>query len=436
MSFSRSRVNVANASSTSINEVPDATDSPQRIYSDNVNQSRASLLSQVSNSSNRSKRATSPSSLERSYAALRSTSFRRFLGRGGQGSTAAPALVQTPTPPSSPPSRRTELAQPRDSMYSPAREGSSAPAQAMTSPPSSWLGLRRSSEATPTRSSGRSERTNSDSRYRDSPAHPSWALPTSPTKHILSAKDADQWSEIRRSFGDDDDQVRNSRTGNRRVSSKDFSSPLKGIRAMHCPPSAGLRRDFSSSNTLRATASPGYEVGSVPVKAPHDSPRANVPQSIARSGTVRSQGQDHSDEAFTGQAISSRYPYMGEKMLRGSDDRGSASRSVSASTAHSHTSNESVYGYRMRKQVSSTSGHEAHDSETSYGTSVSSSPGLSNASTSGWLSSFGKRSGASMIDTGDTPWSASVDLAEGHDPLKTLDDHHNRPTSMPGSRSI
>ncbi|SPO32109.1 uncharacterized protein UTRI_02666 [Ustilago trichophora] len=422
LSFSRSRVGVANASSSSVNEMPEADETPQRLYTDNVNHSQASLLSQMSTSSNRSKRGVSPSSLEKSYAALRSTSFRRLLGRGEKSTvTSSNGDISLATPPSSPPRRRSDLPQPLDAMCNPSSERSLAHASNQSmSPSSAWLGLRRSSEATPTRPRDQSGRRGSDSFQRDSPSQVSWAVPGSPSKPPASLGDAIRWNDVSMLSGQ-------SRVdGPSRSSGKSYSKELDGRSGgVGHPPSAGLRRDLSSSNTLRGDLGYGAEVGPTPVRSDRNAsgagPAARQLQAAQREGHARIRSDEASADGPT-----APYAYLGEKM-----DRGSASRSVSASTAHSHTSAESLYGYRMRKQISVSSGPDAHDSETSYGTSVGSSPGLSNQSSSGWLS-YGKRGGTPSMDTKDTAWTASVDLSGRQDPWSVQEDH-SRATSMPGS---
>ncbi|SPO25220.1 uncharacterized protein UTRI_02666_B [Ustilago trichophora] len=422
LSLSRSRISVANASNSSVNEMPETGDNSQRLYADNVNRSQASLLSQMSTSSNRSKRGVSPSSLEKSYAALRSTSFRRLLGRG-EKTTVAPSngVNSLATPPSSPPRRRSDLPQPPDIMCSPPRERSSAHASHQPmSPPSAWLGLRRSSEATPTRPRDESGRRGSDSFQRDSPSQVSWAVPGSPSKPPASLGDAIRWNDA--SFLSGQSRVDGPSRLDGKSSSNEVESRYGGLGH---PPTAGLRRDFSSSNTLRGDLSYGAEAVPTPVRSGRDAsgagPAARQLQAAQREGHARVRSDEASADGPT-----APYPYLGEKM-----DRGSTSRSVSASTAHSHTSAESLYGYRMRKQISVSSGPDAHDSETSYGTSVGSSPGLSNQSSSGWLS-YGKRGGTPSMDTKDTAWTASVDLSGRHNPLSVQEDH-SRLNNMTGS---
>lgn len=422
LSFSRSRISVANASNSSVNEMLEAGETPQRLYADNVNHSQASLLSQMSTSSNRSKRGVSPSSLEKSYAALRSTSFRRLLGRGGK-STVTPSngVNSLATPPSSPPHRRSDLPQPSEVMCSPPSERSSADASHQSmSPPSAWLGLRRSSEATPTRPRDQSGRRGSDSFQRESPSQVSWAVPGSPSKPPASLGDAIRWNDASTLSGQS--RVDGPSRLDGKSSSKEVDSRSGGLGH---PPTAGLRRDFSSSNTLRGDLSYRAEAGPTPVRSGRDAsgagPTARQLQTAQREGHARVRSDEASADGPT-----APYPYLGEKM-----DRGSASRSVSASTAHSHTSAESLYGYRMRKQISVSSGPDAHDSETSYGTSVGSSPGHSNQSSSGWLS-YGKHGGTPSMDTKDTAWTASVDLSGRHDPSSAQEDH-SRLSSMPGS---
>ena len=425
LSFSRSRVNVVNASSSSINEVPGAGEASQQLYDDKMNRSQASLLSQMSSSSNRSRRGPSPSSFEKSYAALRSTSFRRLLGRADKSTATPQNGVQVPsTPPSSPPRRKSELPQPVDVVRSPTRERPSTKASTPSmSPPSAWIGLRRSSEATPTCPKDGGRRRNSDRVQHESRGPYSWAVPESPSKPNSLSRDGVQCNISSMSSGEG--RLDGSGRSNSRSSFKDEDRRSK---ASGDPRTAGLRRDFSSSNTLRGNTSFDAEDGTT-----RSGRKAAVTDAPPRQLQVAHR-DDHarirSSEALT-DGSTGCYPYLGEKMLRGSDDRGSASRSVSASTAHSHTSNESVYGYRMRKQISVSSAADAHDSETSYGTSVGSSPGLSNLSSSGWLS-YGKRAVTPSADTKDIAWGASVDQSALHEPLSVQQDHV-RATSMPGS---
>lgn len=428
LSFSRSRANVANASTTSVNEMGSPEESPRSplgIYADGANKSQASLLSQMSNSSHRSRRGASPSSLEKSYAALRSTSFRRLLGRGGPSNTASPSARATP--PSSPPRRTSELAQPLDAFCSPAREGPplQTPKQSM-SPPSAWLGLRRSSEATPTRSKERNDRRGSANVHCDS-EEVSWAIPNSLSKPSGSMEDRAQHDAL--SMPPLQTRLEKWNSGEDTSRRKDVSGLSSG---RGFPATSNLRRDFSSSNTLRAAMAYDEEDTSIPTYHCHNASRTETSTRTLQPSDRKIHSRIASDEATADDPTSAQYPYLGQRMQRGSDDNTYASRSVSASTAHSHTSTDSLTGYRMRKQISTSSTQDAQDSETSYGTSVGSSPGLSNPSSSGWLS-HGKRGATSSFDTKDTAWSSAITSSAHHGSLRDHSDQHSRATSMPGS---
>ncbi|SNX83673.1 uncharacterized protein MEPE_02380 [Melanopsichium pennsylvanicum] len=418
LSFSRSRTSVANVCSSSVNETTEEGDT-LRIYSDHVSRSQASLLSQLSSSSNRSNRGASPTSLEKSYAALRNTSFRRLLGRGDK-STAylANGVEAAVISPSSLPRRGSELAQPLDAMISPSRHRPSTRASDCSmSPPTSRSSVRRSSEATPTRSR------ESGGLCHESPSQVPWNVPGSPTKVHASLKSPGQCFDTV-GVGDLDTQ----RQSVGRSFSKDISSYTSGL---GFTPTAGFRRECSSSNTLRANLTYGAENASTPSRSRRNESGSAAIARSAQAPRRESQARFLSEGASVDGATAP-YPYLGEKMLRGSEDRGSASRSVCASTTHSHTSAESLYGYRMRKQISVSSGPDAHDSETSYGTSVSSSPGLSYVSSSGWLS-HGKRGATPSMDTRDTAWTASVDLSGRNEPSSEQNEHSSRVGSVTGS---
>ncbi|KAJ9478618.1 hypothetical protein PHBOTO_002128 [Pseudozyma hubeiensis] len=395
-SFSRSRLSVANMSSSSINEVPEVDDSMQQLYLGHANQSQASIVSQTSTSSNRSRRRASPSSLEKSYTALRSTSFRRMLGRGEKKAGIAGAYASpTRDPlPLSPPRRGADLPKAMLPVVSPPRDApSSHKFQQSTSPPSVWAGLRRSLEVTPTRNSDRNNRRGGANLQQDSQGETSCAQPGSPSMPSVDLTL---------------DATRN------RTSMPPLQRPIEGSspsqgrvpRLLESRGEAparnnGLRRDFSSSTTLRAGPAPG--------PGP-----ASTTTGVASFKDV------------------STAPHLfgGEKMLRGQDGRSSAGRSVSASTAHSQTSTESLYGFRMRQQFSVSSGADALDSETSYGTSVGSSPGFTRHRSS---ASYSKAdaSTASVLD--NSTWLTATDVADEHDPSVKRDVHHDRIGSMPGS---
>lgn len=425
LSFSRSRVSVANASSTSVNKVPETDDTPVKMYSDN--RSQASLLSQVSTSSNRSRRAASPTSLKKSYAALRSTSFRRLLGRSVQNSVQAPSEGRLPrTPPTSPPRCRSELTGSPDAMSSPPSENvtTMSPSRSM-SPPTAWLGFRRSSEVTPTRPEDQSNRRGGDTLHRGLSSHGSYVNNGSPVQSLSFLSGSTHGNDAVLSAGSTHNEAgwRDGTTAGVGNQPKRPDLPL----------TAGLRREPSSSNTLRTTHRYGAEVRPAPSKVVRDGSGGGKSMRQLQPAHRKSQTRIRSDEASADDSsTASIYPYLGEKMLRASDDRGSASRSVSASTAYSRTSNESFYGYRMRKETSVSSGHDAHDSETSYGTSVGSSPGMSNPSSSGWLF-HSKRGAAPSTDTRDTVWTASVDLPGRCGTPSKADDCHSRTASLPGS---
>lgn len=429
LSFYRSRINVANASSLSVNGTLEGSQSPQRMYSDHMNQSQASLASQSSTSSIPTRKDASPSNLEKSYVALRSTSFRRLLGRSGQGSKLASSGHEpTVTPPVSPPRRRLDLVSPSHAAYSPPRDTpptlDSAPSM---SPPSARLELRRSTQATPTRSKDRSGRRNSNSVYRKAPGQPFGAVFGSPNQLPVCSGDAAVWNERTMTLGLDDPNDFDRLDG--KPSLKQAGDSLHGLGHV---PAAGLHRDFSSSTTLRADLSYGGEDVPSPMRIGLDGAHPDASARHVPPAYRQSDAHNRSDEAIVNGPVASSFPYLSEPMLRGSENRGSASRSVSASTAHSQASNGSVYGYRMRKQISVSSGHEAHDSETSYGTSVGSSPGLSDPSSSGWAS-YGKRGGTPSADTRDTVLSASVDSIRRNGLLKAPADDSRHATIVPSS---
>ncbi|SOV09143.1 uncharacterized protein UDID_15050 [Ustilago sp. UG-2017a] len=425
LSFSRSRINVANASSISVN-VPNGNESAGGVYANGMNKSQASLVSQMSSTSNRSRRAASPSSLEKSYTALRSTSFRRLLGRGGQTRTTSPNALATPS--SSPPRRTSELVQPLDAFCSPVRDSlTSQTAKPPLSPPFAWLGLRRSSEATPTHSKEQSSRRGSDNAPRDSSERLSWAVPGSPSKPSISLegrtqRDARAMPSVQACLQSPD-------PSGSVPSWQDVSSPSKGLAY---PPTSNLRRDFSSSNTLRAAMAQDNEDRADPTQHRHGASRTETSVRTLQPSYREVHSRNASYEATADGPTSAQYPYLGQRVLHGSNGNAYASRSVSASTAHSQTSTDSLSGYRMRKQISASSGHNAHDSEASYRTSVGSSPGLSSLSSSGWLS-HGKRGATSSFDTKDTAWSAAVMSSAHHGSLRAHSDQHSGAASMPGS---
>lgn len=372
LSLSRSRVSVADTSNASIDDISLAIQPAQHMYMDAANLSQASLISQKSASSARSSRSASVSSLAKSYAAMRSSSFRRLLGRGTPNKSASlaesDAILRAPASPSrfrSDNRMQTEL-----QAGSPAdRSIGSAESKAM-SPPSNWLGMRRSSEVTPTRPRVRDIRRSSDGRGPTSSVRPSEAAHS----HLVSRPSTSKHDRP--------------------------AVPDAGQTAQTKAPSdtsyAGLHRDFSSSNTLRADS------------GQHDTqPLLAFVEPWARTDATSDASSRATAAAKDGSATF-LYPRQGESMSRGIGDSASASRSVSASTAHSHTSAESLYGYRMKNQASASSGADAPDSETSYGTSVGSSPGLSQLSSSGWLS-HAKYGTVSSVDTRTTSWSQSHD---------------------------
>ncbi|TKY87688.1 hypothetical protein EX895_003269 [Sporisorium graminicola] len=426
LSFSRSRLSVANASSTSVNELVEADKPPQRPYADNVNQSQSSLLSQTSTSSSRSRRGASPSSLEKSYTALRSTSFRRFLGRGNKNGAAAMhnanAAAET-TPPFSPPRRRSEHSPPMLPVSSPQRRRATL-AQASTqpkSPPFSWTGIRRSIELTPKRQKEQSIPRKSDSFQRDSPAQPLFTQAGRPGMAPTDPKLAMQQGST--AF-----KVLQGRSDRPVFGAEGSSIDVKDRSNL---PAGGLRREFSSSNTLRAGPSMCMGDASTPTRSGRSKPDAEASTRRCRTAAeVGTRPPIRSDGTSVDTAPTS-YVYGGINMSRGPDGHSSASRSVSASTAHSYTSAESMYGYRMRQQISVSSGPEAQDSETSYGTSVGSSPGLTGQWS--WASS-GKRGATPSNDAAkDTAWTASVDLSEHQESPLRQDSYHSRVDSVPGS---
>ncbi|CDU22977.1 uncharacterized protein SPSC_01607 [Sporisorium scitamineum] len=421
LSFSRSRLSVANASSTSVNQMLETGESPQRPYADNTNQSQASLLSHASTSSSRSRRGASPSSLEKSYRALRSTSFRRFLGRGDKNGAAnlnANAASETPTP-FSPPRRKSEHSPPTLPISSPQRRTPTSHVSTQPkSPPFAWTGLRRSIEMTPKRSKDQSRRRDSDSFQHDSPGQPLFAPAGSPSTSPAALGFAMQQGKTPLILAQ----------GKPDKYSPNFERASLDLKESGPLPAAGLRRDFSSSNTLRAGPSIGDRDTSTPTRSGRSKPDA---ESSARRwrAEVGTRAPVCSDGSSADVPPSS-YVYGGVNMSRDPDGHSSTSRSVSTSTAYSHTSAESTYGYRMRQQISVSSGPEAQDSETSYGTSVGSSPGLTGQWS--WASS-GKRGTNPSTDTKDTAWMASVDLPERQDPSTRQDNQHGRVASMPGS---
>lgn len=424
LSFSRSRINVANASSISVN-VPNGNESAGGVYANGMNKSQASLVSQMSSMSNRSRRAASPSSLEKSYTALRSTSFRRLLGRGGKTRTTSPNALATP---SSPPRRTSELVQPLDAFCSPVRDSlTSQTAKPPMSPPFAWLGLRHSSEATPAHSKEQSSRRGSDNAPRDSSERLSWAVPGSPSKPSISLegrtqRDARAMPSVQACLQSPD-------PSGSVPSWQDVSSPSKGLAY---PPTSNLRRDFSSSNTLRAAMAQDNKDRADPTQHRHGASRTETSVRTLQPSYREVHSRNASYETTADGPTSAQYPYLGQRVLHGSNGNAYASRSVSASTAHSQTSTDSLSGYRMRKQISASSGHNAHDSEASYRTSVGSSPGLSSLSSSGWLS-HGKRGATSSVDTKDTAWSAAVMSSAHHGSLRAHSDQHSGAASMPGS---
>ena len=417
LSFSRSRLNVANASSTSVNQTPETEESPQRPFARSANPSQASLLSQASTSSSRSRRGSSPLNLEKSSIALRATSFRRLLGRGDKSNTASRdgnAAEKSQQITSSRRGSEPSNSMPMLPIASPPRNGSTAQASNLSkSPPSfSWTGFRRSIEVTPTRQRDRSGRRDSDSFQRESPNQVLFAQPGSTS--VVSAVPrlaSSQQSNAPTSY----------------VQGKvDRSGPTLEDGLI---PAAGLRRDFSSSNTLRA--GPGNATADASTPTRSGCSKASTEASTQRWQAAEAGGPAsvHSDRVSM-DAPPTFYAYSAESMQRVPGHHGSASRSVSASTAHSHTSAESMYGYRMRQQISVSSGPDALDSETSYGTSVGSSPGLTGQWS--WASS-GKRGANPSIDTKDTAWMASVDLSKRHEPSTQLESNLGRATSTPGS---
>ncbi|SJX65946.1 uncharacterized protein SRS1_16500 [Sporisorium reilianum f. sp. reilianum] len=420
LSFSRSRLSVANASSTSVHQMLETGESPQRPYADNANQSQASLLSHASTNSSRSRRGASPSSLERSYTALRSTSFRRFLGRGDKNGAAVKhdAHSETP-PPSSLPRRGSEQSPPMLPISSPQRHTPTAHAPTQPkSPPFSWTGIRRSIEVTPKRQKEQASQRDSDSFQRDSPGQPLFAQANSPSMSPTALGHAMQQRSTSLAL----------LQGKSDPSATAVERPVLDPKESGLLPAAGLRRDFSSSNTLRA--GPSIDA-STPTRSGRSKPdaEASTRRWRAAAAELGTHAQTRSDGTSTDVPPSS-YGYGGINMSRGPDGHGSASRSVSASTAHSHTSAESMYGYRMRQQISVSSGPEAQDSETSYGTSVGSSPGLTGQWS--WISS-GKRGANPSTDTKDTAWMASVDLPERQELSTRQDVQHGRAASVPGS---
>ncbi|GAC98885.1 hypothetical protein PHSY_006480 [Pseudozyma hubeiensis SY62] len=392
-SFSRSRLSVANMSSSSINEVPEVDDGMQQLYLGHANQSQASIVSRTSTSSNRSRRRSSPSSLEKSYTALRSTSFRRMLGRGEKkmgitGPSASPTRVPTPL---SPPRRGADLSQATLPIVSPPRDVPSKHAiEQSTSPPSVWAELRRSLEVTPTRNSDRKNRTGGSNFQRDSQGGTLSAQSGSPRISFVdltldATRDRTSMPPLQlpvEGFSPSPGRLP-------RVLGSQVEAPARNV---------GLRRDFSSSNTLRAgpASIPGL---------------ASTPSQVGSSKDVSK----------------APHSFGGEKMLRGQDGRSSAGRSVSASTAHSQTSTESLYGFRMRKQFSVSSGADALDSETSYGTSVGSSPGFTRHRSS---ASYCKADASTASALEDSTWLTSADVADEHGSSSKRDVPYNRSGSM------
>ncbi|GAK64186.1 uncharacterized protein PAN0_004d2396 [Moesziomyces antarcticus] len=372
LSLSRSRVSVADTGNASIDDIPSAIQPAQHMYMDAANLSQASLISQKSASSARSSRSASVSSLAKSYAAMRSSSFRRLLGRGTPNKSATLAESEAVLPPPASPSRFKSENRMQSELQaeSPADRPIGSAESKAKSPPSNWLGMRRSSEVTPTRPRVRDVRRSSDGRDPTSPGRTSEAAHSNLASRPSSSRHA-------RPIVPDAGQAAQTRT------SSDASY-------------AGLHRDFSSSNTLRADS------------GQHDAqPLLAFVEPWARADATGGASSRTSAAASDGSATF-LYSKQGESMSRGIGDSASASRSVSASTAYSHTSAESLYGYRMKSQVSASSGADAPDSETSYGTSVGSSPGLSQLSSSGWLS-HAKYGTVASADTRTTSWSQSHD---------------------------
>ncbi|KAF6767418.1 hypothetical protein PSEUBRA_004748 [Kalmanozyma brasiliensis GHG001] len=390
LSFSRSRNSAGNASNVSIDETPEDGRSQQRPYNDRFNQSQASVLSHFSAYSNRSQRGDSSTSLERSYAALRSASFRRFFSRGDMSSRKDPETsVLLTSPPTSPLQNGLVLTQPILHVSSPARdETASLASDLSTSPPSAWFRHRRSIETTPTRPTDRSCRRGSGL-LQGGPPEDAVAVPSSQHGPLLTSSRPPQNQTSSK-------PLTITAIGPSRVDDRNAPHPPRLCQ----PTNAGLRRDFSSSNTLRATSGIGPADSVTPTRAGRS----------AFAEDASAYGQDDGSDVHTHLRSDEAYAYGGERMHRG--DRGSTSRSVSTSTAHSQASSESMYGYKMRKQVSVSSGQDALDSETSYGTSVGSSPGLANPSS--WAS-FRKGVANASVDMKETDSILSADLSSSQE---------------------